>query len=393
MKIAYLSSATVPSTSANSLQVMKMCQAFSQAGHEVHLILPPADETPSDDAGGKYPAPAAGDIPLPESVIRQYGLAAGFTAHRVKLLPLLGRRGLAWAEADEAARIAPDLVYTRGIDIAWAVAQHGFPVILEVHHPPTGRLGPLYFRQILGRSNLRIVVISRALEENLRRAYAALRSRDILVVPDAVDAEQYRNLPAPGRVRSRLNLAARRFTAGYFGSLVAGRGVELICELANRFPDVEFLMLGGNPGEVEAWKTRTAAVGNIHWLGHVPNADVPLYQAACDVLLMPYQREVTIRGKGNTAEIMSPMKLYEYMAAGRVILSSDLPALRVMLNEKNSFLLPPDDPGSWADALAKIRKNPEMRKRIASRARADVRPYSWRSRVDKILEFASGSHG
>ena len=106
MKIAYLSSATVPSTSANSLQVMKMCQAFSQEGHEVHLILPPADETPSDEAGGRYPAPASGDIPLSESLLRQYGLASGFLAHRVKLLPLLGRRGLAWAEADEAARIS-----------------------------------------------------------------------------------------------------------------------------------------------------------------------------------------------------------------------------------------------------------------------------------------------
>jgi glycosyltransferase involved in cell wall biosynthesis len=393
MKIAYLSSATVPSSSANSLQVMKMCQAFGQEGHEVHLILPPTLETPSDDSDGKLLPPAAGDIPLPESVIRQYGLASGFTAHRVKLLPLLGRRGLAWAEADEAARIAPDLAYTRGIDIAWAVSQHGFPVMLEIHHPPTGRLGPLYFRQILGRSNLRLTVISRALEERLRQEYPALRSREILVAPDAVDTEQYRNLPAPTRARARLNLAARRFTAGYFGSLVAGRGVELICAMAARFPESEFLMLGGNPEEVEAWKARTADVTNLHWLGHLPNADIPLYQAACDVLLMPYQREVTIRGKGNTAEIMSPMKLYEYMAAGRVILSSDLPALRVMLNDANSILLPPDDSEAWADAFAKIRKNAARRKRIAARARADVRTFSWRSRVKRILEFASGSHG
>ena len=393
MKIAYLSSATIPSTSANSLQVMKMCQAFSQEGHEVHLILPPADETLSDDGGGKISALPSGDIPLSDSVIRQYGLASGFLSRRVKLLPLLGRRGLAWAEADEAARITPDLAYTRGIDIAWAVSQHGFPVMLEIHHPPTGRIGPLYFRQILRIPNIRLAVISRALEENLRRTYPALHGRDILVIPDAVDTEQFRNLPAPVRARGRLNLAVKKFTAGYFGSLVAGRGVELICELARRIPNMEFLMLGGNPEEVEAWKTRTAESENIRWLGHVPNAEVPLHQAACDALLMPYQREVTIRGKGNTAEIMSPMKLYEYMAAGRAILSSDLPALRVMLSEANSILLPPEDPAAWADALAKLRKNPEKRKRIAAQARADVRPYSWRGRARRILAFAVGGHG
>ncbi|MBN1439813.1 MAG: glycosyltransferase [Anaerolineales bacterium] len=383
MRIAYLSSADVPSPSANSLQVMKMCQAFVREGHEVHLILPPAERGSAESGGG----------PLSDREAAQYGLTVRFPVRRVRLLPLLGRRGLAWAEADEAARIVPNLVYTRGIDIAWAVAQHGFPVMLEVHHEPTGRLGPLYFRQILGRRNLRLAVISRALEENLRRAYPALCSREMLVAPDAVDGEQYRNPPAPARARARLKLPAARFTAGYFGSLVAGRGVELICEMARRSPTAQFLILGGHPQEVADWKVRAAGVNNVRWLGHVPNAEIPLYQAACDVLLMPYQREVTVRGRGDTAAIMSPMKLYEYMAAGRAILSSDLPALRVMLNENNSLLLPPEDPAAWAEALAKIRQNPNRRKRIAARARADVRECTWRNRVKRILEFIAANHG
>jgi glycosyltransferase involved in cell wall biosynthesis len=314
-----------------------------------------------------------------------------FPVHRVKLLPLLGRRGLAWAEAGEAARLAPHLVFTRGIDIAWAASQHGFPVMLEIHHPPTGRIGPLYFRQVIGRPGVRLAVISRALEDILRRKYPALCGRAILVAPDAVDGEAYRRLPTPGRARARLSLPVRRFTAGYFGSLVAGRGLELICELANRLPAVEFLILGGDAGEVGEWKARTAA-GNLRWLGHVPNADVPLYQAACDVLLMPYQREVTIRGKGNTAGIMSPMKLYEYMAAGRAILASDLPALRVMLSEHNSVLLPPEDAAAWAGALETLRRNAARRKRLALRARADVRPHTWRNRAKRILEFAAAGH-
>jgi glycosyltransferase involved in cell wall biosynthesis len=376
MKIAYLSSAALPSDSANSLQVVKMCQAFAQEGHEVHLILPPADSTEQN----------------PLQILESYGVRSAFPVHRVKLLPLLGRRGLAWAEAGQAAQFAPHLVYTRGIDIAWAAAQHGFPVMLEMHQPPSGRIGPLYFRQILGRRNLRLAVISRALEEILRRDYPALHGREILVIPDAVDGDAYRTLPTPGRARARLSLPARKFTAGYFGSLVAGRGVELICEAARRVPGTDFLMLGGRPAEVGDWRARTIAAGNIRWLGHIPNAEVPLHQAACDVLLMPYQRTVTIRGKGDTAGFMSPMKLYEYMAAGRAILASDLPALRVMLNERNSILLPPEEPAAWADALEKIRKRPDLRKRIALRARADVGPHTWRSRVRRILEFTAVHH-
>jgi glycosyltransferase involved in cell wall biosynthesis len=382
MRIAYLSSATIPSPSANSLQVMKMCQAFVQEGHEVHLILPPADDGAAD-------AQAA---PQPAVLARQYGLTVGFPTRRVKLLPLLGRRGLAWAEADEAARVVPNLVYTRGIDIAWAVAQHGFPVLLEVHQPPAGRIGPLYFRQILGRHNLKLAVISPALEAHLRATYPALRRSEILVAPDAVDGEAYRRLPGPEGARTRLHLPARTFTAGYFGSLAPGRGVELICELAARRPEIGFLVSGGEPEDVAEWKARTAA-GNIRWLGYIPNAEIPLHQAACDVLLMPYQREVTLHGKGNTAETMSPLKMYEYMAAGRVILSSDLPALRTMLNEKNSVLLPPADTAAWAEALDHIRRSAERRKRLAEKARADVRPHTWRNRARLILEFAAARHG
>lgn len=381
MRIAYLSSAAIPSPSANSLQVMKMCQAFAQEGHAVLLVLPPAE-------GGAEPETA----PAPTLLARQYGLRVQFPIRRVKLLPLLGRRGLAWAEADEAARIGPDLVYTRGVDIAWAVAQHGFPVLLEVHQPPAGRLGPLYFRQILGRRNLKLAVISPALEDHLRRTYPELRRSEILVVPDAVDGDAYKRLPDPSAARKRLHLPPRTFTAGYFGSLAAGRGVELICELARRLPAIDFLVSGGEPGEVAAWKARSPA-GNLRWLGHVPNAEIPLHQAACDALLMPYQREVTLNGRGNTAETMSPLKMFEYLAAGRAILSSDLPALRAMLAEKNSVLLPPDEPAAWAEALEGLRRNPARRKRLAARARSDVRPHTWRNRVRRILEFAAARHG
>jgi glycosyltransferase involved in cell wall biosynthesis len=174
--------------------------------------------------------------------------------------------------------------------------------------------------------------------------------------------------------------------------LAAGRGVELICELARRLPAVDFLVSGGEPEEVAAWRARAPA-GNLRWLGHVANAEIPLHQAACDALLMPYQREVTLNGRGNTAETMSPLKMYEYLAAGRAILSSDLPALRTMLNGKNSVLLPPDDPGAWTEALEGLRRNPARRRRLAAQARSDVRPHTWRNRVRRILEFAAARHG
>jgi glycosyltransferase involved in cell wall biosynthesis len=376
MKIAYLSSAAIPSTSAHSLQVMKMCQAMAQEGHAVTLLLPPGE-----------PLPAASELG------KQYGIQADFDICRVGLLPIVGRRGLAMAEASMAVHLSPDLAYARGVDIAWAACLRGLYTLLEIHHPPTGRLGPLYLRWLShpgpgsGWTSARLVVISRRLEEMIRQTYPSLSDRPILVAPDAVDTERYRHLPAPRAARKKLGLPSS-FTAGYFGTLVAGRGVEQIIAMAERSPDTEFLMLGGEPNAVTDWRNRTADRRNVRWLGHVANADVPMYQAACDALLMPYQRQVTIQDRGNTAEIMSPMKMYEYMAAGRVILASDLPAVRVALHERNSILLPPDRIEAWVEALERVRKRPLAVQTLAARARRDVDSLTWRNRVRSILDFA-----
>jgi glycosyltransferase involved in cell wall biosynthesis len=370
MKIAYLSSAAVPSNSAHSLQVMKMCQAMQQEGHAVTLVLPAAADSSQAD------------------LERMYGVEIRFPILRVDLPRLLGRRGLARALSDQAERLSPDVVYTRGVDIARAAAARKLPAALEIHALPAGWFGPWYLRMLARNQTVRMITISTPLETLLRKGYPALAQRRILIAPDAVDLERYADLPSPQQARAGLGFPAEGFTAGYFGSLVAGRGVELIIELAGRLPEVLFLIFGGDASAVAGWKRRAADRENLRWMGHVPNAELPLCQAACDALLMPYQKSVTIQGRGNTAEIMSPMKLYEYMAAGRLILASDLPALRVILNETNSVLLPVETIEPWAAAIEKARRAKAWAGKLAAQARKDVQPHTWRNRVRTILEFA-----
>jgi glycosyltransferase involved in cell wall biosynthesis len=119
--------------------------------------------------------------------------------------------------------------------------------------------------------------------------------------------------------------------------------------------------------------------------GFIPNADLPRYQAACDILLMPYQYKVTASSGGDIAKFLSPMKLFEYLACGRAILSSDLPVLQEVLNVKNAVLLPSDDVKSWVAAIRDLRVNPEKRIALARQARADAQRYSWEVRAEQIL--------
>jgi glycosyltransferase involved in cell wall biosynthesis len=370
MKLAYLSSAAIPSTSANSLQVMKMCQALDAEGALVTLF-----------------APASPIEPARADLERSYGISMPFALRRIHSLPILGRRGLASAAVRAARLTGCEATFTRGVDFAWWSALSGMPTILELHQPPSGFLGRLYFQDFLRAARGRIVLISEQLRVNMMRAYPRLHRMPVLVAPDAVDLERYTGLPEAHNARTQIGLPPDRFTVGYFGSLVPGRGLDLITALAARFPHIVFLVCGGTPDQVRAQSERNP-LSNLRWTGHIPHADVPLHQAACEVLLMPYERKVTVQGKGDTSETMSPMKLYEYMASGRLILASDLPALRVILNEQNCMLLPPIDVDPWASALQAAESDSARRTMLGAQAKRDVAPFTWRNRARAILKFA-----
>ena len=120
--------------------------------------------------------------------------------------------------------------------------------------------------------------------------------------------------------------------------------------------------------------------------GFVPNIDLPKYQAACDVLLMPYQHQVAASSGGDIARYLSPMKLFEYLASGRPIVSSDLPVLRETLNAKNAIMLSPEDINGWKIALQNLSSDPVRRLALGNQARQDAMSYSWSERARKILQ-------
>jgi len=111
-----------------------------------------------------------------------------------------------------------------------------------------------------------------------------------------------------------------------------------------------------------------------------------MYQAACDVLLMPYQSLVAASSGGDISRYLSPMKLFEYLACGRPILSSNLPVLSEVLNDRNAVLLPAAEVGSWILALKQLQNDPETREKLSDQAREDALKYTWEKRAGLILE-------
>jgi glycosyltransferase involved in cell wall biosynthesis len=143
--------------------------------------------------------------------------------------------------------------------------------------------------------------------------------------------------------------------------------------------------VGGRPEDIAAWKQRVES-DNITFTGFIPNRDLPLYQAAADILLMPYSHSIMgSSGTADSASVASPMKMFEYMAAGRAIVSSDLPVIREVLDEKNAVFCEPDDAGEWRTAIESLLTNQAQRISLGNQARSDVQSYTWLSRAERIL--------
>lgn len=374
MKIIYISNSSIPSRTANSIHVMKMCQALVQQGHEVELLAP------------RYRAePAMRDV----DIWHHYGIHMRFP---IRWLPSPGRLGrsflYSFVAAVHARCSSAHLAYGRHLVGIALAAQMGIPSIYEIHDAPKGRTNRVFFNVFLQSAGFRrVVVISDALKHLLYSIYPWLSESHIVVAPDGVDLERFQNLPDPEDARRKLGLEPERLTIGYCGHLYVGRGIELILELAHRCPQVHFLIVGGNPMDVARYKQQAceSGISNVLFEGFVPNSELPTYLAACDVLLMPYQRHVAVGDGGDTSQWMSPLKMFEYMACGRLIIASDLPVLREVLDESNAVLCNPEDVNVWQRTLYQAAVDIAWRETLGRKARQDVEQYSWKRRVERCL--------
>jgi glycosyltransferase involved in cell wall biosynthesis len=285
--------------------------------------------------------------------------------------------------------VRPDVWYVWPYQAAAALSQLGRPTAFEMHDRPAGAAGPVLFRLFLNGSGARrLLVITEALRAWLEMRFdRRLRPPFTVITPSGVDLEPYRGLPAPREARARLGWNDT-FVAGYTGHLYPGRGLDLMAGLASRMPHIVFVWAGGEPETVSAWAARLEQQGihNVRLLGFVPQPDLPLVHAACDVLLMPYERAIAVSSGGDTAAFASPMKAFEYLAAGRPILSSDLPVFREVLNESNAILLDPESVEAWESALTDLAGDEARRHALAAAAKGDAERYTWLERTRRALD-------
>lgn len=368
MKIVYISSSTIPSQAANSIHVMKMCQAFSRNGHQVTLIAKQGEQ-------------------CDWSEIKQgYGIDFHFSCERIALNGMRGQGYIyAWQAVNKAIKLKPDIIYCRNLAAALIATLRGYKVIFESHAPilDSGVVANNLFKRLLKSANLvKMVVITKTLANYYRTQYCV---PDNLLHVAADGADETSNDIQPMQLNGRFG----RMQIGYVGHLYSGKGMEIVLPLARLCSHADFHIVGGTDKDLSYWGGQADNIPNITFHGHVAHYQTTAYIQAFDVVLLPNQAKVNTHGKGehDIGQWTSPLKAFEYMAAGKPIIASNLSVLReVLSHNKNALLAECGDIEQWCTAVRQLTNEPNVRAQLGQNAQQlFLAKYTWQKRSEQIL--------
>ena len=182
----------------------------------------------------------------------------------------------------------------------------------------------------------------------------------IHVVPNGVDL---------ARFGARMPAQSRPFTVGFVGSLRPWHGLDTLADafglLRESVPDARLRIVGDGPGRA-GLEQRLAALGALdasNFSGAIRQEEVPAALAQFDVALASYPALEDF--------YFSPLKLYEYMAAGCAVVASAIGQVREVIDhEVDGILVPPHDAAATARWLVRLAAAPELRDRLGTNARA-----------------------
>ncbi len=373
MRIVLAANARMPTEWAHGVQIAQMAEAFARLGHEVELLVPDRPESRGQE------------------VAAFYGLLDCFRVRRVSDLGAVHRRPLGQlpqrlsyvgAALTRLAARQPDLLLSRD-EVLAALARPRALALYELHKLPSRRLR-VWAACARGASG---VVSTNSWKRELLVQRYGLDPARILVAPNGTDVERIQAAAALP-LRERLGIASDTKLVLYAGHLHAWKGVEHLVAAAPLLPEsVHIVVLGGRDEDLARFRAAHAGP-RVHLPGPVPPAEVAGWLKAADLLVLP-----NIGTDPESRFQTSPLKLFEYMAAGRPILASDLPSVREVLDERCAWLVVPGSPAAIARAAQEALADPVEAARRAAAASVRVQGRSWSARAQAILDFAAGLMG
>jgi glycosyltransferase involved in cell wall biosynthesis len=361
-----------------SVHVQEMLRAFAKCGVDIELF--------ATSSGGEAPAglERIGFHQLPPAPKGDLGF---------REQQCLACNGPLQAMLERERRF--DLVYERYS--LWSFAAMEFahsrsiPALLEVNAPLieeqaeyrglVERAGALAAARRVFSSASCILAVSEGMAGYLEKFPET--GAKVHVLPNGVRPERF-----PTGTRSSLPALTGTFTVGFIGSMKPWHGVDDLLEafahLQARESNNRLLLVGDGPTRIEL-EARAHSLGlssAVHFTGAVMPAEVPGLLASMDVAVAPYPERPNF--------YFSPLKVYEYMAAGLPVIATAVGQLKELIEpDISGILVPPSRPAALASALLQLRQQPELRARLGRSARAKVlNEFTWERNAHRILQLA-----
>lgn len=348
MKVCYLAHIRLPSEKAHGAQIVKTCEALSEAGAEVSLLVPGRKTSVAGDAFSFYGAK------------ENFRIVSLNTPDVVSLGPLgFGLSLLLFSEVAKWRKEfwTADIIYSRDAFVLLQYVLLGRKFVYEAHMKPT-----VISRMVAKRAH-RLVVISGGLKDAYIRL--GVREERVVVAHDAIDPALYREQFSKEDVRKELGLPLDAKIALYVGRFDEAKGAHTFAASSDYTPEDTLVVLIGD-GPLKDSLIRRYPKARI--LPPTRYKELPRVLSASDVLVLPNSAK-----DEDASRYTSPLKAFAYLASGKPIVASDVPALREILEGKATFFVPDD-----AKALGKVLS-------AASPSGATPEDYSWAIRAKTIL--------
>lgn len=365
MHIAYIFNSSLPSYNPGSLQVIKTCEGIIKNGHKVTLITP--------------------NTGLKLSIKKFYNLKKIPKIVRLKLFnkfPL----GLSYYLFSILAVISTlkykyDVYITRNIFTLIVLILLKKKVIIEIHHDfsiESRIVNFLIFNfNFLDNKNvIKIIAITKPVKDFLLKNFYLDKSK-IKIIPSASNI----------RVNFQNLKRKKRFNIGYFGSLEKGKGAYFVGTLSKLDNHNDYFIYGGTFEKIKKFKEKFKNK-NLKLSAYVSYANIEKIISNMDILLLPTDTKLikTSSGVGNLAKFTSPLKLFDYLASGKLIICSNLNVLKeIITNGKNCIIIKNLKKLNWLKEIQSVNNNLQRINKIKKNAHETSKKYTYFNRAKEIL--------
>ena len=235
------------------------------------------------------------------------------------------------------------LIISRSLISSLTLSMFGTKSILELHHPPKGLSSYIFYLCRLFKldKNLHYIFLHKNIKKHLKIERG-------IVLDDACDLSDF-----------KVRKSKVKFEYCYVGSLFKGKGLEKIIELASYFPQKRFHVFGDTKTiDPNFNKLQIKKLKNLYMHNFKSYQFIPDILKRSKYLLLPYSNKVSVNSKNlEVSNYMSPLKMFDYLASGKIIIASNLKVYSHILKNNFNCLMPKkNDLKSWMDLINNISK-------------------------------------